>query len=453
MSKYTERIERFENDEKKKKLTFGLIIALLIAIFLGGMVIGLQNILNQEGTYDPASAEIKKVEVISAEKGKVLSDFSASLEKTRDFNSVKLSVNTNVDIPDDSIIVSGSESEEIKLFIKHIKPKVLEAVKEFYGSYDGKFGVDWSEHIIHSDLTPAEVVSAEEKTGRLDGEAVVDTDTVFFDIKPDVKSADAERIEKNTGADLFESVKSSALGKINELGDITGFSAEFLDFEIHGEADAKTGNAKRIKYTRSYSVSVTLAFSGDLKALGTRNIGFVFTAEENHEYTYAGLRFSKHEISMEKGKTEALEAFRTADEEVKLTWVSSDPEIASVDDRGYIKGHKTSASPVTITAEFSYLGKTYTDSCEVLVRTPVEEIKTTPKKITIAPGGQAELSAELYPKKATVRDIMWFTEDGSIAEVDENGTVTGKRSGQTKVFAVAKDGFLRSSCTVTVTDK
>ena len=153
---------------------------------------------------------------------------------------------------------------------------------------------------------------------------------------------------------------------------------------------------------------------------------------------------------MEKGKTEALEAFRTADEEVTVLWTSSDPETAEVDDRGYIKGIKTSEKPVTITAEFTYLGNTYKDSCEVTVRKPVEEIKTTPKEFSLKPGETASLKAEVSPKNATIKDVLWFSEDENIASVDENGVVTAHGAGETKVFAVAKDGYFRSSCVVAV---
>lgn len=452
MSKYTERIDAFEKDEKKKKMMFIIIVAVLIIIFLGGMVIGLRNILNQEGTYNPDDAIEKKVQIISTNADKVLSDFSVSIEKTRDINKVKLSVSTNVEIPDESISVSGDEGDRIITFIKHIKPGTLESVKKYYTRYDGKFGTDWSEHIIHSDLTAEDTSEAEEKSGRYDGDTAIDTDTVFYNIKLDTNTAKADIIEKNTGADVFDSVKASISDKISEIGEIKDFSAKFLDFEIHGEADVNTGKMKQIQYKRSYKISMTLSFTGDLKDLGTRTTEFVYTAEENHEYTYAGIELSKHKLSMEKGKTEALEAFRTVDEDVRVTWTSSNPDVASVDDRGYIKGHKTDRKPVLITAEISYLGNTYTDTCEVTVRIPVEEIKTSPKEITIKSGEEKKLSVTILPKSATIRDVMWFTEDSNIAEVDKDGNVTGKKNGQTKVFAVAEDGFSRSSCTVTVTD-
>ena len=119
MSKYTERVEALENDEKKKKRLFALIVALLILIFLGGMVYGAINILSKEGTYDPQSAVPKTVVVKNTSKEEQLSEFSQSLEKTRDFNKVKLSVYTEIEIPDDSIEVSGEESDKFSAFLKY----------------------------------------------------------------------------------------------------------------------------------------------------------------------------------------------------------------------------------------------------------------------------------------------------------------------------------------------
>ena len=61
------------------------------------------------------------------------------------------------------------------------------------------------------------------------------------------------------------------------------------------------------------------------------------------------------------------------------------------------------------------------------------------------------LSAKLKPDNATVKDIIWLSEDESIATVDENGNVTAESIGSVKIIAVSKDGFLRDSCEVTVT--
>lgn len=449
MSKYTERVEALENDEKKKKRLFALIVALLILIFLGGMVYGAINILSKEGTYDPQSATPKTVVVKNTSKEEQLSEFSQSLEKTRDFNKVKLSVYTEIEIPDDSIEVSGEESDKFSAFLKYIKPKAIESLKNGYGSFDGKFGEDWSSHIVHSVLESNNVLKSEEKIGREDGENVVDCDTLFYDFVLNGGSENAD-IAKSTGADVFEKVKAAALEEIEKTSSIDAFSFECRNFEINAEEEAQSGTMKKVVYKRSYNIKMTLTFTGDFKSLGTRDISFSLSAFENHIYTYAGLKLSKNVLSMEKGKTEALEAFRTADEEVTVLWTSSDPETAEVDDRGYITGIKTSEKPVTITAEFTYLGNTYKDSCEVTVRKPVEEIKTTPKELSLKPGETASLKAEVSPKNATIKDVLWFSEDENIASVDENGVVTAHGAGETKVFAVAKDGYFRSSCVVAV---
>lgn len=450
MSRYSERVEALENDEKRKKRLFTLIIVALVIIFLGGMIIGAISILNKEGTYDPAEAVPKTIVEKSGTKDELLSDFSTSLEKTRDFNKVKLSVYTDIEIPDDSITVSGEENDRISAFLKYIKPKALEELKKEYGSFDGKFGTDWSEKIIHSVLKGEDVLTAEEKLGRIENEAVVDCDTLFYDFVLDGGIDNAD-ISKSTGADVFEKIKDAVLKELEAEAVAEDFSATCRNFEIHAE-EAKSGTMKKVVYKRSYDIKLKLKFTGDFKALGTREISFLISAYENHVYTYAGIELSKHTLSMEKGKTEALEAFRTADEDVTVLWSSSNPEIAEVDDRGYIKGIALSEKPVTITAEFTYLGNTYKDSCEVIVRKPVEEIKTTPKELSLKVGETATLKAELSPKNATVREIWWFCEDESVAAVDENGVVTAKAPGETKVFAVAKDGYFRSSCDVTVSD-
>ena len=121
-----------------------------------------------------------------------------------------------------------------------------------------------------------------------------------------------------------------------------------------------------------------------------------------------------------------------------------------MDEKGYVRGRKISEKPVTITATVTYLGNTYSDTCTVYVRKPVDGIETIPEKAELKVGEQIVLTAKVSPEKATIKDVLWFTEDESIAVVDEKGTVTATGVGTVKVYGISRDGWFRSSCNLTV---
>ncbi len=65
-------------------------------------------------------------------------------------------------------------------------------------------------------------------------------------------------------------------------------------------------------------------------------------------------------------------------------------------------------------------------------------------------GDSIQLHAEVLPENATVRDVTWSSSDSSVASVDADGVVTGKKAGTAVITAVTKDGGFAASCTVNV---
>jgi len=51
-----------------------------------------------------------------------------------------------------------------------------------------------------------------------------------------------------------------------------------------------------------------------------------------------------------------------------------------------------------------------------------------------------DLSVTIFPENATKTEIEWFSDDPSIAEVDQTGEVTVRRPGLATIYARATDG-------------
>ena len=72
-------------------------------------------------------------------------------------------------------------------------------------------------------------------------------------------------------------------------------------------------------------------------------------------------------------------------------------------------------------------------------------------ELLLTVGKTETLSAEILPLNATDKDVSWESADPDIAEVDEDGVVTGIAEGQTTITATSDDGDKTAVCDVKVT--
>lgn len=116
-----------------------------------------------------------------------------------------------------------------------------------------------------------------------------------------------------------------------------------------------------------------------------------------------------------------------------ITWTSSDPEIATVED-GMIVAH--SGGTVTITAETSN-GKTNS------VTLNIKEILA--KKIAIQAataylvGDESQLSIDFTPANTSSREIQWESSDHTIAVISNDGLLKAVAPGTVTITAIQKD--------------
>jgi len=129
-----------------------------------------------------------------------------------------------------------------------------------------------------------------------------------------------------------------------------------------------------------------------------------------------------------------------------VTWSSSDPAIATVNEKGVVTPHTEGVTVITVTSVEG--GKTAT--CTVTVsRVLVTGITLNKTSITVSPGKATYLTATLAPANCTIKTIEWSSSDPSVATVVD-GRVEGIALGTAVITAKAVDGGLTAQCTVTV---
>lgn len=170
--------------------------------------------------------------------------------------------------------------------------------------------------------------------------------------------------------------------------------------------------------------------------------GRTATAEvEVRDARLVRLEIEPSEPKVVQGESIALEA--TVYDEIDrpyvglpISWSSSAPLYASVDEEGVVRGLTMNRS-ATVTATHGDLEV----SVEVEVLAPIFRITVAPPALDLLEGESSSLAATLLDANLETvepRSLSWQSEDPAIARVDEEGTVTAIAPGETRILALSE---------------
>lgn len=195
------------------------------------------------------------------------------------------------------------------------------------------------------------------------------------------------------------------------------------------------------------------------------------TARKSKKVKVTKLTLNYNQITLQRGKTRTLKLkiYPTNATSKKVKWKTSNKKIATVTQKGKVKGVKAGKADITVTARDGSKKKTV---CKVVVKNPssgkgskgsggssgassgkrkVTDVSLNYKQISVAKGASRSLSAVVAPSNASNKKLAWSSSNKSIATVNQSGIVTGKSVGTVTITAKAKDGSKKSaSCTVVV---
>ena len=157
---------------------------------------------------------------------------------------------------------------------------------------------------------------------------------------------------------------------------------------------------------------------------------------------------SDTELTMPAGTSETLYAtvMPLAAFNKTVTWVSTNPKVATVDENGNVKAIKAGTTTVIAYCEDGDV----TASCIVTVTNSATGIEMSESEVYIARNSQKQLNATVKPDTAENKNITWESKYPEIATVDSNGLVTAKMAGTTIVVATSADGEFKAYCSVKV---
>ena len=153
------------------------------------------------------------------------------------------------------------------------------------------------------------------------------------------------------------------------------------------------------------------------------------------------IKLNTTSIRIEKGKSYTLKATISPSNTTNktITWISSDPSIATVSN-GKVTGKRIGATAVTAKTSNGKFVK-----CLVIVDKPtgifIEDVKINHTSLSMEEGTSQKLTASVVPNNTTMsKKITWSTTNSSVATVSSDGTVKAISSGTAYIYATAVNG-------------
>ena len=134
----------------------------------------------------------------------------------------------------------------------------------------------------------------------------------------------------------------------------------------------------------------------------------------------------------------------------KVTWSSSDEDVATVDENGVVTA--VAGGTATITAT-STVNENITATCDIKVLKHTTGISLNPSEIELVKGETSDPLAVTFDPADTddSKELIWTSSDDTVATVDENGAVTAVGGGKATIRATLNaNESIYAECVVTV---
>ena len=154
--------------------------------------------------------------------------------------------------------------------------------------------------------------------------------------------------------------------------------------------------------------------------------------------------------NIEVGNTAIITATAKTD---KMSYISSDTNVAVVDEFGTVTAIAPGKTTITITADGNEQYNSATTTIEVIVirkEIPITSIVLNKTKMELEEGTSEKLSVSYTPSDTTdEKKVTWKSDNEGVAKVASDGTVTAVKAGTATITATTSNGK-SASCTVTV---
>ena len=183
---------------------------------------------------------------------------------------------------------------------------------------------------------------------------------------------------------------------------------------------------------------------------GKKTATCTITVKED-KVAVTGVTLNKTELSMTVGGSFQLVATISPKDATnqKVTWKSSDSNVADVDQEGLVAAVKAGKATITVTTED---GKK-TATCAITVKedkVAVTGVKLNSTSLSLTEGDSYQLKATVSPINATNQNVTWKSSNSNVADVDQEGLVAAVKAGKATITVTTEDGKKTATCAITV---
>ena len=251
-----------------------------------------------------------------------------------------------------------------------------------------------------------------------------------------------------TGVTLNKtSVELTEGDEINLVATITPDNAtnKNVNWSSSNPAVAAVNDGKVTAVTKGSATITVVTEDGGWKASCVVNV-------KERTYSVTGVTLDVTSVTLVEGDQTVLNATITPSNATNknIRWTSSDNGVATVD-KGVVTAVKPGVATITVTTEDG--GMTATCSVAVEKRVyPVTGVALDKTSVELTEGDETMLTATVAPSYATNKNVVWSSNDESVATVQE-GRITAIKPGVAIITVTTEDGGMTASCSVTVKER
>jgi uncharacterized protein YjdB len=215
----------------------------------------------------------------------------------------------------------------------------------------------------------------------------------------------------------------------------------------------------KIEWTSNDSKIATVNPDGLVKAVTPGSAIITAKVKGQNNSTIAHIKvipkykLNQENLTIEQGSTEKLEVLTTPSnftEKFSASWLTSDPNVITVDNSGLVKGVSEGIAIVTVNMNN---GQKKLNTQVKVISKKVTGVKLNKINIVLTVGASETLQSTVFPIDAKNRNLSWVSNKTNIVQVDKVGKIRALSVGEATITVTTEDGGFTTVCTVKVNKK
>lgn len=162
------------------------------------------------------------------------------------------------------------------------------------------------------------------------------------------------------------------------------------------------------------------------------------------------IKLNRSKVTIDKGRSIRLLATVTPNDadNKALTWKSSNTNIATVNNNGYVKAIKTGKATIIVSSSD---GSNITAKCDITVVQKATKVTVRQYYHINKPSKKLyKLNAKVYPSDTTDKSLIYRSSNNKVANINRNGQIKAKKYGKATITVINKKSRKSAKCLLIV---